>query len=65
VAGGDKDETWACGPIAQRIAERRAAHGLTTVSVVAIKAGHGLSGNGEQPTADTFRFSDADLAAQG
>lgn len=64
VAGGDRDDTWASGPMAQRIAERRAACGLITVSVVALEAGHGLSGNGAQFTEGTFRYSAADLAAQ-
>lgn len=64
VAGGDEDGTWASGPMAQRIAEQRAAAGLTTVSVVALEAGHGLSGTGVQPSHGTFRYSDADLAAQ-
>lgn len=64
VAGGDQDTTWASGEMAQAIAERRALTGLPTVSLVFDFAGHALSGTGEQATTATYRYSEADLAAQ-
>lgn len=64
VAGGDMDNTWASGEMAQQIAERRAAAGLSTVSLIFPDAGHGLSGTGEQNTQGDFRYAEADLAAQ-
>ena len=64
VAGGDQDNTWASGEMAQYIAERRYAAGLPTVSLIFTDAGHGLSGDGTQITSGSFRYSDADLAAQ-
>lgn len=64
VAGGDQDTTWASGEMAQAIAERRALTGLPTVSLVFDFAGHALSGTGEQAVTGTYRYSDADLAAQ-
>jgi dienelactone hydrolase len=50
VAGGIEDQVWASGMMAQNIAERRAAHGLETVSLVFTDAGHLLSGSGWAPT---------------
>lgn len=64
IAGGDLDNTWASGEMTQQIAERRAAAGLTTVSLIFLEAGHALSGTGEQNTQGTYRYSEADLAAQ-
>ncbi len=64
VAGGDMDNVWASGEMAQYLAERRHAAGLPTVSLVFPEAGHGLSGTGEQLTEGSFRYSEADLAAQ-
>ncbi|WP_245806180.1 acyl-CoA thioester hydrolase/BAAT C-terminal domain-containing protein [Erythrobacter donghaensis] len=46
VAGGDADLVWNSGEMAQNIAERRAAAGLPTVSLVFTDAGHSLSGDG-------------------
>jgi len=60
VAGGDADLVWNSGEMAQAIAERRAAAGLPTVSLVFTDAGHSLSGTG-QPS---DRRSEADTAAQ-
>lgn len=53
VAGGMDDAVWASGPMAQNIAERRAAAGLETVTLVFYDAGHGLSGHGWAPTTQT------------
>jgi len=46
VAGGDADNVWNSGEMAQIIAERRAEAGLPTVSLVFTDAGHALSGTG-------------------
>ncbi len=46
VAGGDADNVWNSGEMAQAIAERRAEAGLPTVSLVYTDAGHALSGTG-------------------
>ena len=46
VAGGDADDVWNSGEMAQAIAERRAAAGLRTVSLIYTDAGHSLSGTG-------------------
>ncbi|MEM6476915.1 MAG: acyl-CoA thioester hydrolase/BAAT C-terminal domain-containing protein [Pseudomonadota bacterium] len=46
VAGGDADQVWNSGEMAQIIAERRAEAGLPTVSLVFTDAGHFLSGDG-------------------
>lgn len=46
VAGGDADNVWNSGEMAQNIAERRAALGLPTVSLIYTDAGHSLSGDG-------------------
>ena len=65
VAGGDQDNTWDSGLMAQNIAERRAeAGGLETVALIYPDAGHALSGTGVQRTEGEFRYSEADLAAQ-
>lgn len=64
VAGGDQDNTWASGEMAQQIAERRATAGLMTVSLIFPDAGHALSGTGKQLTQGTYRYSEEDLAAQ-
>ncbi len=50
VAGGDADLVWNSGEMAQIIAERRAAAGLETVSLVFTDAGHFLSGDGSRET---------------
>ena len=65
VAGGDADNTWNSGLMAQNIAERRAeASDLETVAMIFPDAGHALSGTGKQLTEGTFRYSEANLAAQ-
>lgn len=50
VAGGMLDAVWGSGPMAQAIAERRAAHDLATVNLVFYGAGHALTGSGWSPT---------------
>lgn len=50
VTGGDADLVWNSGEMAQNIAERRAAAGLPTVSLVFTDAGHYLSGDGSRET---------------
>jgi hypothetical protein len=50
VAGGMQDAVWGSGPMAQSIAERRAAAGLATVNMTFFDAGHALSGSGWSPT---------------
>lgn len=50
VAGGMQDKVWGSGPMAQNIAERRAAAGLDTATLVFHDAGHSLSGHGWSPT---------------
>ncbi|MHA7818658.1 MAG: alpha/beta hydrolase family protein [Erythrobacter sp.] len=47
VAGGDADNVWNSGEMAQFIAERRAEAGLPTVSLIFTDAGHALSGTGK------------------
>lgn len=65
VAGGDADDTWNSGAMAQNISERRAeAGGLETVALIFPGAGHALSGTGIQRTEATFRYDEATLAAQ-
>jgi uncharacterized protein len=61
VAGGDADQTWNSGEMAQAIAERRAEAGLETVALIFTDAGHGLAGTGD---AITGQFTQGDLAAQ-
>lgn len=46
VIGGQDDQVWASGMMAQIIAEKRAASGLETVALIYTDAGHYLSGNG-------------------
>ncbi|MDJ0644326.1 MAG: acyl-CoA thioester hydrolase/BAAT C-terminal domain-containing protein, partial [Erythrobacter sp.] len=60
VAGGDADLVWNSGEMAQIIAERRAAAGLATVSLVFTDAGHSLSGDGSPREG----AREADIAAQ-
>lgn len=62
VAGGDADNVWNSGEMAQAIAERRAAAGLETVSLIFTDAGHALSGTGKQRAERPY--ADADLEAQ-
>lgn len=50
IIGGQDDQVWASGMMAHNIAERRAEHGLETVALIYPDAGHGLTGNGYQPT---------------
>ncbi|MBL8519410.1 MAG: acyl-CoA thioesterase/BAAT N-terminal domain-containing protein [Betaproteobacteria bacterium] len=50
VIGGQDDQVWASGMMAHNIAEKRAEHGLETVSLIYSDAGHGLTGNGWTPT---------------
>lgn len=65
IAGGDKDEVWASGPMARSIGETRdRAGGLETVTLTFPDAGHMLSGTGEQSTNPAFQFPESDLAAQ-
>lgn len=65
VAGGDADNTWSSGAMAQNIAERRAERGgLETVALVFPDAGHALSGTGVQRTTGDFRYDEPTLAAQ-
>lgn len=46
VAGGDADDVWNSGEMAQNISETRSAAGLETVALIFTDAGHGLSGDG-------------------
>lgn len=46
VVGGDADDTWNSGEMAQNISERREQAGLTTTALIFTDAGHGLSGDG-------------------
>ena len=66
VAGGDADNTWNSGAMAQNIAERRAEadSGLETIALIYPDAGHALSGTGVQRTEGEFRYDEATLAAQ-
>ena len=50
IIGGQDDQVWASGMMAHNIAEKRAEHGLETVALIYTDAGHGLTGNGYQPT---------------
>ena len=60
VAGGDADNVWNSGEMAQIIAERRAEAGLPTVSLIFTDAGHALSGTG----APSNWANDEEIAAQ-
>lgn len=65
VAGGDADDVWNSGAMAQNISERRAeAGGLETVALIYPGASHALSGNGVQRTEGEFRYDEATLKAQ-
>lgn len=65
VAGGDADDVWNSGAMAQNIAERRAeAGGLETVSLIYPGASHALSGMGIQRPEGENQYDDATLAAQ-
>lgn len=44
VAGGEQDRTWDSAGMSQAISERRAEHGLQTVSLIFPNAGHQLAG---------------------
>lgn len=61
VAGGDADNTWNSGEMAQTIAERRAEVGLETTALIYTDSGHGLAGDGANPNG---WYSDKDVAAQ-
>lgn len=61
VAGGDADNVWNSGEMAQAIAERRSAARLSTTSLIFTDAGHGLSGDGSNPNGFS---SEKDVAAQ-
>ena len=50
VIGGQDDQVWASGMMAQNIAERRVEAKLDTVSLIYTDAGHALSGTGFNPT---------------
>lgn len=65
VAGGDADDVWNSGAMAQNIAERRAeAGGLETVSLIYPGASHALSGMGIQRPEGENQYDEATLAAQ-
>ena len=51
VAGGGRDATWASADMVRSIAARRARAGLRTEALIFPDAGHGLSGDGWEPTA--------------
>ena len=61
VAGGDADDTWNSGAMAQAIVERRVEAGLPTEGYVFTDAGHGLSGDGSN--AEGW-YDEAELEAQ-
>lgn len=46
VAGGDADNVWNSGEMAQAISERRTLAGLQTTALIFTDADHGLSGDG-------------------
>ena len=50
VIGGQEDQVWASGMMAQNIAERRAEAKLETVALIYTDAGHALGGTGFNPT---------------
>jgi dienelactone hydrolase len=50
VVGGQDDQVWASGMMAQNIAERRAKAGLDTVALIYTDAGHALGDTGFSPT---------------
>ncbi|MEX0341822.1 MAG: acyl-CoA thioester hydrolase/BAAT C-terminal domain-containing protein [Erythrobacter sp.] len=65
VAGGDPDDVWNSGAMAQNIAERRAEAGdLETVALIFPDATHALSGDGVQRTEGEFRYDEPTLEAQ-
>ncbi|WP_375290111.1 acyl-CoA thioester hydrolase/BAAT C-terminal domain-containing protein [Qipengyuania sp.] len=65
VAGGDADDTWNSGGMAQTIAERRAEKGgLETVALIFPGASHALSGPGIQRPDGQPQYDEATLAAQ-
>lgn len=49
VAGGEQDDLWSAGHMAQNIAERRAEAGLETELIVFPDAGHDLISDGQNP----------------
>ncbi|MEM1151129.1 MAG: acyl-CoA thioesterase/BAAT N-terminal domain-containing protein [Pseudomonadota bacterium] len=49
VSGGEQDDLWSAGHMAQNIAERRAESGLVTELLVFPDAGHTLIGDGQSP----------------
>ena len=59
VAGGELDDLWSAGHMAQNIAERRAEAGLATQLLVFPDAGHGLIGDGQSPIILQFEAEDA------
>lgn len=50
LVAGEDDQSWNSAAMARSIAERRAAAGLETVSLIYPDAGHLLNGNGWSPT---------------
>lgn len=50
VIGGQDDQVWASGMMAQNIAERRAEAKLDTEALIYVDAGHYLGGTGYNPT---------------
>ena len=65
VAGGDADDVWNSGAMAQNIAERRAEEGgLETVALIYPGATHALSGTGVQRPEGQDQYDEATLAAQ-
>lgn len=53
VVGGGLDAIWPSADMAQAIADRRAAAGLPTTTLVFPEAGHGLGGPGSEPMGPT------------
>lgn len=65
VAGGDADDVWNSGAMAQNIAERRAEKGgLETVALIFPDASHALSGPGVQRPEGQPQYDEATLEAQ-
>lgn len=63
VAGGGEDTIWPSAVMAGLVAERRAAAGLATISIISETAGHGLGGPGFTPA--TEYGSGGDPSANG
>ena len=59
LVGGDKDNTWASGPMARNIKTTRDAAGLQTTMIVGEMSGHNLSGDGFSPMDGSREFDAA------